>query len=144
MNGPPPQLLRTEIRLADPGAIRLADPATNSLGDPTAIHYPGPSHRCVATLGDGKIESVVRRRFGDLLPGTRLYGQVWTSGGEVVIRYTRAVVPSGEDYGDLERDFPICVALGLNGGEKKLPGSKPGAALVPANAVARFIHGRWP
>jgi serine/threonine-protein kinase len=99
---------------------------------------------CIATLGDGKIESVVLGQFRQLPEGTRLYGQVWTSGEEVVIRYTRAVVPSGEDYGDLERDFPICVALGHNGGEKKLPGSKPGAAVVPAERTARFIHGQWP
>jgi len=107
-------------------------------------YLEGPNLGCFAKVGDGKIESVVLRRFRDLPAGTRLHGQVWTSGEEVVIRYTRAVVPSGEDYGDLERDFPICVALGLNGGEKKLPGSKPGAALVPAEAPARFIHGQWP
>jgi len=103
---------------------------------------------CVATLGDGKIESVVSGGQGGLPTGTRLYGQLWTSGDEVVGRYTRAVVPSGIEYFQEDeiggRDFPICVALGLNGGEKKLPGSKPGAAIVPADSPARFIYGQWP
>ena len=135
-----------ERALRDEGEIRVQVDVRQPDEGPGKCRAAGRERDfgCIATLGDGKIESVVLRRFRDLPKGTRLYGQVWTSGEEVVIRYTRAVVPSGEDYGDLERDFPICVALGLNGGEKKLPGSKPGAAVVPAEAPARFIFGQWP
>jgi hypothetical protein len=136
-----------ERGLRDEGEIRVQVDVRQPYESPGKCRAAGrlrSDFGCIATLGDGKIESVVLGNFRDLLKGTRLYGQVWTSGDEVVVRYTRAVVPPGEEYGDLERDFPICVALGFDGGEKKLPGSKPGAAVVRAEAVARFIHGQWP
>jgi hypothetical protein len=64
----------------------------------------------------------------------------------VVGRYTRAVYPSDYDVGESgwERDFPVCLALGDNGGAKKLPGSKPGAALLAAKQPARPIWEQWP
>ena len=101
---------------------------------------------CVATVGDGKIESVVKEGTRGLPKGTRLYGQLWTSGGEVVGRYTRAVYPPDFDLtdSDWERDFQVCLALGLNGGAEKLPGSKPGAAILDASQPVRPIWEQWP
>jgi len=106
-----------------------------------------PGKACDVTLRDGPIESVVERGRYGLPDGTRLYGQAWTEGDEVVIRYTRAVIPSGITtyYAEgTERDFPICAVLGNNGGAKKEEGSKPGAARVYSLQPARIIHGRWP
>jgi len=112
------------------------------------VSQPCPKGKaCDVTLRDGPIESVVERGRYGLPDGTRLYGQVWTAGDEVVIRYTRAVIPPGvtERYATgTERDFPICAVLGNNGGAKKREGSKPGAARVYASEDARIIHGRWP
>jgi len=101
---------------------------------------------CVATVGDGRIESVVQEGFEGMPKGTRLYGQLWTSGDEVVGRYTRAVYPPGYDVGatEWERDFPVCLALGLNGGAVKRTGSKPGAAIIRASEPVRPIWGQWP
>jgi serine/threonine-protein kinase len=97
---------------------------------------------CFAVVGDGEIVSEVSD--GNVLPtGTRLYGRLWTNGEEVVGRYTRAVVPEGT-YMRLGHDFPVCMALGHNGGAFKYSGSKPGAAIVDARLPIRFIHGRWP
>jgi serine/threonine-protein kinase len=98
---------------------------------------------CFTVVGDGEVVSEVSDGTTGLPEGTRLYGRLWTNGDEVVGRYTRAVVPEGADYG-LERDFPVCIALGDNGGTPKYSGSKPGAAIVEADAFARPIHGRWP
>ncbi|RKG82026.1 hypothetical protein D7W79_03570 [Corallococcus exercitus] len=84
---------------------------------------------CLTLLGDGKIESEVRRTIGRLPEGSRLYGRVWTEGATVVGRYTRARLPNGAEH-------DVCVSLSLNGGLDKLPGSKPGAALVrPADGA---------
>ncbi|MBZ4418831.1 serine/threonine-protein kinase [Myxococcus sp. RHSTA-1-4] len=107
---------------------------------------------CFALVGDGKIVSVVTHGWRGLPEGTRLYGQLWTSGDTVVGRYTRAVVPSEVEYSRYEdapggrdfRDFPVCISLSLNGGVKKFPGSEPGAAIVDAKAPARFVYGQWP
>ncbi|MCP3144558.1 protein kinase [Pyxidicoccus sp. QH1ED-7-1] len=101
---------------------------------------------CFAIVGDGKIESVVRDGTYGLPKGTRLYGQLWTSGDEVVGRYTRAVFPPDFDVGERgwERDFPVCLALGLNGGAEKVSGSKPGAAILKATEQVRPIFGQWP
>lgn len=93
---------------------------------------------CAAVLGDGPVEGQVFGGNPVLPKGTRLFGRIWTGGDkEVVGRYTRAIVPNGTE-------IPICLTLGFNGGEPKLPGSKPGAALVEPTPDARFIHGQWP
>ncbi|WP_164001581.1 serine/threonine protein kinase [Pyxidicoccus caerfyrddinensis] len=100
-----------------------------------------PAHSmCEVVVGDGEIESETREKYGDLPVGTRLYGRVWTGGKEVVARYTRARPPG-------EEEIPICVALGLPGGEGGAltqPGSKPGAAVLMSEEPARFIFGQWP
>ncbi|MFP2934063.1 hypothetical protein ACLESO_54845, partial [Pyxidicoccus sp. 3LG] len=109
---------------------------------------PCPERKaCDVTVRDGPIETVVTRGRYGMPDGTRLYGQASTAGDEVVIRYTRAVIPPGVTarYAEgTERDFPICAVLGNDGGAQKEEGSKPGAARVYFQQSARIILGRWP
>lgn len=75
-------------------------------------------------LYDGPIESVLENEFGTLEAATRLYGQVWTAGPQVVIRYYEADPP------DFEK-LPICAVARLSENQlRKLPGSKPGMAIL--------------
>lgn len=85
------------------------------------------------TLYDGPIESVAREGFGTLGSLTRLYGQVWTSGPQVVIRYYEAHPVDGDKV-------PICAVARLGDGQmRKLPGSKPGMAMLESSIAAAFI-----
>ncbi|RKG71192.1 serine/threonine protein kinase [Corallococcus sp. CA054B] len=85
------------------------------------------------TLYDGPIESVMREEFGPLGATSRLYGQVWTSGPQVVIRYYEAQAPHGEKV-------PICAVARLGHDQmRKLPESKPGTALLDGSVAAAFI-----
>jgi hypothetical protein len=85
------------------------------------------------TLYDGPIESVARDGFGTLGALTRLYGQVWTSGPLVVIRYYEAHPVDGDKV-------PICAVARLGDGQmRKLPGSKPGMAILESSIAAAFI-----
>jgi hypothetical protein len=75
-------------------------------------------------LYDGPIESVLKKDFGTLEATTRLYGQVWTAGPQVVIRYYEAHPPDSEK-------LPICAVARLSENQlRKLPGSKPGMAIL--------------
>lgn len=75
-------------------------------------------------LYDGPIESVLKKDFGTLETTTRLYGQVWTAGPQVVIRYYEAHPPDSEK-------LPICAVARLSENQlRKLPGSKPGMAIL--------------
>lgn len=62
-----------------------------------------------------------------------------TEGTNVYGRYDRAQTPDGKTY-------PVCFVLGNTDkqGEKKLPGSRPGAARIPratlVTAVKRFVY----
>jgi hypothetical protein len=76
------------------------------------------------TLYEGPIESMVNDALGPLESPTRLYGRVWTGGPQVVIRYYEARPPDGDI-------IPICAVARLSKAQlKKLPGSKPGMAIV--------------
>jgi hypothetical protein len=76
------------------------------------------------TLYEGPIESMVNDDLGPLESPTRLYGRVWTGGPQVVIRYYEARPPDGDI-------IPICAVARLSKGQlKKLPGSKPGMAIL--------------
>jgi hypothetical protein len=76
------------------------------------------------TLYDGPIESILKKDFGTLEATTRLYGQVWTGGPQVVIRYYEADPPGREK-------LPICAVARLSENQlRKLPGSKPGMAIL--------------
>lgn len=84
-------------------------------------------------LYDGPIESILRDDFGTLEATTRLYGQVWTSGAQVVIRYYEVHPPDGEK-------LPICAVARLSRDQmRKLPESKPGMALLDGSTSAAYI-----
>ncbi|SES87713.1 serine/threonine protein kinase [Stigmatella erecta] len=84
------------------------------------------------TLYDGPIESVLKEDFGTLEGPTRLYGQVWTSGPQVVIRYYEAHPPDGEK-------IPLCAVARLGEDQmRKRPESKPGTAILDGSIAAAF------
>jgi len=85
------------------------------------------------TLYDGPVESLLIRDFGTLETTTRLYGQVWTAGPQVVIRYYEAHPP---DSGK----FPICAVARLSYDQmRKLPESKPGMAILEGSVAAAYV-----
>jgi hypothetical protein len=85
------------------------------------------------TLYDGPVESMLEDDLGLLEPVTRLYGRVWTGGPQVVVRYYEAKPPDGEV-------IPICAVARLAMGQlKKLPGSKPGMAMVESSKAGVYI-----
>jgi len=86
------------------------------------------------SVNDGPIESFLwTQRLGWLPPTTRFYGQVFTGGPTVVIRYHSAQPPDTEP-------IPFCaVARAGKGQMKKLPGSKPGNALLEFSKAEIYI-----
>jgi hypothetical protein len=85
------------------------------------------------TLYDGPIESILEDDFGTLEATTRLYGQVWTSGPQVVIRYFEAHPPDSEK-------LPICAVARLSQDQmRKSPDSKPGMAILEGSTAAAYI-----
>ncbi|KFA94306.1 hypothetical protein [Archangium violaceum] len=76
------------------------------------------------TLYDGPIESMLKNDLGILEATTRLYGQVWTGGPQVVIRYYEAHPPDSEKV-------PICAVARLSENQlRKRPESLPGTAIL--------------
>lgn len=85
------------------------------------------------TLYDGPIESMLDEDLGPLEPPTRLYGQVWTSGPQVAIRYYAAQPPGGNRV-------PLCAVARLAKGQlKKRPDSKPGTAIVEFSVAGVYV-----
>lgn len=85
------------------------------------------------TLYDGPIESVLTEDLGTLEATTRLYGQVWTAGPQVVIRWYEAHPPDSEKV-------PICAVARLSRDQmRKLPESKPGLAILEGSTAAAYI-----
>ncbi|HEX8437117.1 hypothetical protein [Archangium sp.] len=85
------------------------------------------------TLYDGPIESMVDDELGLLESPTRLYGRVWTSGPQVVIRYYKAHPPRGPEV-------PICAVARLAKGQlRKRPESKPGTAILEFSSAGVYI-----
>ncbi len=85
------------------------------------------------TLYDGPLESDLNTSLGLLDPPTRLYGQVWTGGPQVVIRYYEAHPPDGDK-------IPICAVARLARGQlKKKPESKPGTAILEFSSAGVYI-----
>jgi hypothetical protein len=84
-------------------------------------------------LYDGPIESFLDGPLGALEPATRLYGQVWTGGSQVVVRYYEAHPTDGDKV-------PICAVARLGRGQmRKLPDSKPGMAYLEHGSVSVFV-----
>lgn len=85
------------------------------------------------TLYEGPIESMVNDDLGPLESPTRLYGRVWTDAPQIVIRYYEARPPDGDI-------IPICAVARLAKGQfKKLPGSKPGMAIVESPVAGVYV-----
>jgi hypothetical protein len=85
------------------------------------------------TLYDGPIESMLSEQLGPLEVATRLYGQVWTAGPQVVIRWYEAQPPNSEKV-------PICAVARLSRDQmRKLPESKPGMAILDGSTAAAYI-----
>lgn len=86
------------------------------------------------TLYDGPIESVLEDNLGLLEAPARLYGQVWTGGAQVVIRYYEAQPVKGGNK------VPICAVARLGLGQlRKRPESKPGTAVLDSKNSGVFI-----
>jgi hypothetical protein len=85
------------------------------------------------TLYDGPIESMLDEDLGPLESPTRLYGQVWTGGPQVVIRYYAAHPPGGDRV-------PICAVARLGKGQlRKRPDSKPGTAILEFSRAGVYV-----
>lgn len=85
------------------------------------------------TLYEGPVESVLDGTLGSLEPATRLYGRVWTSGPQVVVRYYEAKPPDGDTV-------PICAVARLGDGQlRKRPESKPGTAIIEFSNASVFV-----
>jgi hypothetical protein len=86
------------------------------------------------TLYDGPIESFLNDDLGRLESPARLYGWVWTTGPQVVIRYYEAHPLRGG------RRVPICaVARAAKGQLRKRPDSKPGTAVLEFSRAGVYI-----
>jgi hypothetical protein len=100
---------------------------------------PGPTEeQSYAIVRSGPIISRTFVDHGQLPEGTLLFGELFTESTNVYGRYDRAQTPDGKTY-------PVCFTLGneAEDGLEKLPGSQPGAALLPrlvlTTAVKRFV-----
>ncbi|RKG56098.1 serine/threonine protein kinase [Corallococcus sp. AB011P] len=86
------------------------------------------------TLYEGRVESMLLSDLGPLDSPTRLYGYVWTSGPQVVIRYYEARPP------DSAARVPICAVVRMAQGQMlKLSGSLPGTAVIKYSRGGVFI-----
>ena len=84
-------------------------------------------------LYDGPIESILKEELGTLETTTRLYGQVWTGGAQVVIRYYEAHPPESEKV-------PICAVARLSQNQlRKHPKSPPGMAILEFSVAGADI-----
>ena len=91
------------------------------------------SSQSPVTLSDGPVESFITGGLGYLSPLTRMYGQIWTSGPNVIISYYEARPLDGDP-------IPICAVARLGrGGLQKKPGSRPGVAVVDFARASLFI-----
>lgn len=85
------------------------------------------------TVNEGPVESFLRDSLGYLPPATRLYGQIWTGGPHVVIRYYEARPPDGDP-------IPLCAVARLSGGGlRKRPGLRPGSAVLEFSRASIHI-----
>jgi hypothetical protein len=105
-----------------------------SVGDGAAVELDvNQMETSPITLYDGPLESMLNSNLGPLGGVTRLYGQVWTGGPQVVIRYYEAHPPD-------EEPIPICAVARLAAGQlKKKPESKPGTAILEFSSAGVFI-----
>lgn len=122
-------------RPCPPGAIEAMRRLEIAEGEVTyGIADATQNRQIPARLMDGPVVGYTDTALGLIPERTKLYGDVWTTGPEVVIRYHEVQLPDG-------RRFPICAAaLESFGGLEKLPGSAPGVAVVQDSRIAlRFV-----
>ncbi len=105
-----------------------------SVGDGAAVELDvNQTSTSPITLYEGPVESMLNSSLGTLPGVTRLYGQVWTGGPQVVIRYFEAHPPD-------EEPIPICAVARLAAGQlKKKPESKPGTAILEFSSAGVYI-----
>jgi hypothetical protein len=90
------------------------------------------------TLYEGPIESVLSDDLGLLQAPARLYGRVWTSGPQAVVRYYEAQPVNGGNK------VPICAVARLGLGQlRKRPDSKPGTAVLESSRAGVYIVDRF-
>ena len=104
------------------------------VGDRSALYIDAnQSENEFTVLHGGPIESILLEGFGPLRGASRLYGQVWIGGPQVVIRYYAAQAPSGEKV-------PFCAVARFGGDQmKKLPDSKPGSAKLLGSTAYAYV-----
>ena len=124
-----------------PGPQKCSDKALEAMrylqlrpGDSsTAEIDANQSSQSPISLNDGPVESYLTEDLGPFPPVTRLYGQIWTGGPSVIIRYFEARPPDGERV-------PICAVARLGrGGLQKKPGSLPGNAVLEFSRAGVYI-----
>jgi hypothetical protein len=124
-----------------PGPQKCPDKALEAMryfqlrpGDSSTVEIDAnQSGQSPISLNDGPVESYLRDDLGPFPPVTRLYGQVWTGGPNVVIRYYAARPPDGDT-------IPICAVARLGGGGLlKKPGSRSGNALLEFSRAGVYI-----
>nr|WP_128799937.1 serine/threonine protein kinase [Corallococcus coralloides] len=105
------------------------------VGDGAGVEFDvNQMHGRSVTLHEGRVESVLIDDLGTLEAPARLYGYVWTSGPQAVIRYFEALPPGASER------VPICaVARTAKGQMRKLPGSAPGTAVLEFSGGGVFI-----
>lgn len=124
-----------------PGPQKCSDKALEAMrylqlrpGDSSTVEIDAnQSSQSPISLNDGPVESYLLGDLGPFPPVTRLYGQIWTGGPNVVIRYYEARPPDGERV-------PICAVARLGrGGLLKKPGSPPGNAVLEFSRAGVYI-----
>jgi hypothetical protein len=104
------------------------------VGEGAVVQIDANQSSSPITLYDGPIESQLRDDLGLLEAPGRLYGRVWTSGPQAVIRYYEAQPVRGGDK------VPLCAVARLGLGQfRKRPESKPGTAILDSHTAAVFI-----
>jgi hypothetical protein len=85
------------------------------------------------TVYEGPVESYLTDELGFFGPGTRFYGQIWTRGPNVVIRYYEARPLEGETV-------PLCAVARLTyGGLRKQSSPAPGMAVLEFSNTPIYI-----
>lgn len=104
------------------------------VGEGAVVQIDANQSSSPITLYDGPIESQLRDDLGLLEAPGRLYGRVWTSGPQAVIRYYEAQPVRGGDK------VPLCAVARLGLGQfRKRPESKTGTAILDSYTAAVFI-----
>jgi hypothetical protein len=105
------------------------------VGESTSVQLDANQSRArPITLYEGPIESVMMEDVGALEAPARLYGRVWTTGPQAVIRYYEAHPMNGGTK------VPICAVARIGFGQlRKRPESLPGTAILDYPAADVYI-----